>query len=145
MIQLNFTNHSTSQLGVPLPAGDIRFFSVTDKGERVVIGGGVIGNILLEEEVSVPFGNALDIKAKRVALSSGQVAPRVREEVYRVTLTNLKSEAVTIKVTEKVPQAVSISSSNIPYTMIDTSTVVFLITLEADTAKELEYTLQFKF
>ncbi len=128
----------------PLPAGLVRIFQSGASGQRF-IGEDQIGHTPVGEEVKLMTGLAFDLVSERVVLSHVRPTERSLEETIRISLTNRKSEAVSIQVRERMSGDWKILSSEIPHTKLDAETLEFSIALQPGETRIFEYTVGYQF
>jgi hypothetical protein len=65
IVQREFQNAETNQLGIALPAGKLRFYRRDDDGQLQFVGENTIDHTPRNETVRVPTGNAFDLVGER--------------------------------------------------------------------------------
>lgn len=101
--RLTFTNDAASGLGKPLPAGTVRVFAPASAGLLQLVGADRIDHLGEGRKGHVTLGRAFDVTAERVQTDFQRLSDRVTETAHRITLTNGRDEAVTVRVAETLP------------------------------------------
>ncbi|MGB0662361.1 MAG: DUF4139 domain-containing protein [Pontibacterium sp.] len=63
--RLQFSNHKNNQLGIPLPAGNVRVYRQNAKGDVTLVGGQSIGHTANLAQVKLNLGQGFDVNVKR--------------------------------------------------------------------------------
>jgi hypothetical protein len=136
----------------PLPAGTVQLYQVDSAGRVQLIGEAAIGHTPAGKDVRIQSGDAFDVTAERVQTDYNQEQlPPVRRGVpnrqrvtasYRVTLTNAKSDSVTVDVRETHYGAWQITDSSIPAEKLSSSETRFRVRVPANGTATLTYTVQ---
>ncbi len=99
---LRFADTKKNDLGLPLPAGTIRMYGADSNGSTHFIGESRIGNIPVDENVTLKIGLLFDATGEKRILK--YVARNgYRNVVSRYTLHNRGNKALTLKVEEHIP------------------------------------------
>lgn len=143
---LRLVNDSANGLGIPLPKGTIRVQKADSSGSLQFIGEDSLKHTPKDEEISIILGTAFDIVGERVRLDLKRPATNVREETYKITLRNHKSETVEVVVEESLSSwnAAKILKANEEYEKIGNEKIRFKLSLAPDEEKSVEYTVQYK-
>lgn len=142
-----FENSEANGLGLPLPAGTLRFYRRDDADGRLEFTGeNTIDHTPKGEMVRIPVGDAFDLVGKRVQ-TDYQLDNRRREliEKYEITLRNRKKESVDITVRETLFRGSNweiIEKSN-DFAKIDSTHVTFTIPVKPDEEKKVTYTVKY--
>lgn len=101
--RLTFTNTADDKLGKPLPAGAVRVFAPDAAGALHLVGADRFDHLGEGREAHVTLGRSFDVTAQRVQTDFKRLSDRVTETAHRITLTNGRDEAVTVRVMETIP------------------------------------------
>jgi hypothetical protein len=141
-----FKNSEANHLGMPLPAGRIRFYRRDGDGQMEFVGEGTIRHTPAEETVAVTTGNAFDVKGHRTQ-TTFHINNQTRDldEGFEIKLTNQKKQPVQVMVIERLYRGENwhILSSSLPYTSIDSHTVQFAVDVPAGGDATLDYAVHY--
>jgi hypothetical protein len=142
-----FTNDEASGLGMPLPAGRVRFYRSDEAdGNLEFVGENEIDHTPRNEEVSLYTGNAFDLVGERKVTNFTADERRKRmSESVEVTVKNRSKEAKTIIVREHLWRWSNweILEPSAEFTKIDADTIEFEVALDPDEEKTVTYTAQY--
>ena len=144
-VRLEFANQEERGLGLPLPQGTVRVYKEDVGGGAEFVGEDRIDHTAKDEEISLYLGNAFDIVGERVQARFRQLAERVIEESYEITLRNHKTEDVTVRIIEHLfrAQDAEIVASSADYEMLDATTIQYEVEVSADGEAKIEYTVRY--
>ena len=170
-IMREFVNSDTNHLGMPLPAGKMRFYRRDADGQLEFVGENQIDHTPRNETVRVTTGNAFDIVGERkqtdfqvslVKSYGGQIDPAtglpVRssaatnappppwiDESFEIKLRNRKHEPVEIRVVERLYRWSNweITSKSDDFTKKDSQTIEFRVPVKPDEEKTVAYTVHY--
>src|SRR5262249_39243169 len=100
--QYQVKNTKDAGLGVPLPAGRVRFHERDAEGDLQFTGETTIGHTAEGETMTLEVGDAFDLVAERREVANRRISDREREQQVEITLRNRKRTPVTIAVEEVV-------------------------------------------
>ena len=136
----------------PLPAGTVQLYEPDSAGRVQLIGEARIAHTAPARDVRVQSGDAFDLTAERVQTdySQEQLPPprrgmpsRMRvTAAYRVTITNAKTEAVTVDVRETHFGEWRVVESSIPAEKLSAAEMRFRLQVPAGGQTVLTYTVQ---
>lgn len=142
-----FRNSEANQLGLPLPKGRTRFYRRDDADGRLEFTGeNTIDHTARNEEVKIYTGDAFDIVGERrstdFVLNNRQDQ---LEEAFEIKLRNRKTEAVTVRVTERLYRGVNwqIVAKSHDFEKKDAQRIEFNVTVPADTEVVLTYRVRY--
>jgi hypothetical protein len=145
-IMREFENTKANGLGIPLPAGRVRFYQQDEDGQLEFVGENMIDHTPRDETLRVYTGNAFDLVGDRT-----QTAYEVNwdddwlNESFEIELRNHKDEPVEILVVERLYRWTNweISKSNHDWTKHDSRTIEFRVRLEPNESKTISYTAHY--
>lgn len=143
-VMLAFDNTADSGLGIPLPSGAVRVYTLGDG--FLFLGSDSTSHVAAGASVDLEIGTAFDLSGEREILSRTEPTDDVYEETVEVTLTNHKSEAVTVIVTEH-PSGTSwqMLEASHPYERVASNTIDFEVTVPASSTAQVTYTSQYTY
>lgn len=135
-------NSEANHLGMPLPAGRVRFYRQDADGQLEFTGENNITHTPKDETVRLFTGSAFDLtgERKRTNFQNDQ-SRRIIDEAFEIKLRNHKKEAVEIRVTEHLYRGFTweIQRSSMPFTKTDAQTIEYRVTLGPDEEKTITY------
>jgi hypothetical protein len=136
----------------PLPAGTVQLYQADSSGRVQLIGEAANDHIAPGRDLRIQSGDAFDVTAERVQtnytpeqLPPSQKGLPNRQRVtaaYRVTITNAKSDAVTVDVREARFGNWKIIESSVPAEKLSSTEMRFSIQVPAEGEATLTYTVQ---
>ena len=142
-----FTNDEASGLGMPLPAGRVRFYrSDAADGNLEFVGENNIDHTPRNEELSLYTGNAFDLVGERkiTDFQSNDRQKSMRESI-EVTVKNRSKDAKTIVVREHLWRWSNweIENPTMEFEKKDAQTIEFSVPLQPDEEKVITYTASY--
>lgn len=139
---LRFKNAKAAGLGVPLPAGRVRMFDGRD-----FLGEAQLGHTPANQDVALVIGNVFDLTAERTR-EDFQLdrAGRSMTERVSIKLKNAKSQAVTVRVSERLARWTDweIMTSSVPFAKRNSQTASFDVPVPAGGEATLSYTVRYR-
>ncbi len=138
---IGFKNSKNDGLGIPLPRGSINFYEIdeADKTEQFV-GVSQINHTSLNQDVKLKIGTAFDILAN-TKVTNSQNFGRIRENSYEVSITNNKTETVTVDVIQINHSAnYEITQSSINFDKKDAFTFTFKVSVPPSKTQSFTFT-----
>jgi hypothetical protein len=136
----------------PLPAGTVQLYQADSTGRLQLVGEAHSDHTAPGRELRVQSGDAFDVTAERVQTDYNQeqlappkrgMAPRQRiTAAYKVTITNAKSEAVTVDVREARTGVWRVTESSLPPDKLSATEMRFRVPVPANGETTLTYTIQ---
>ncbi len=146
-IYWEFKNEEANGLGVPLPAGRVRFYRSDDQdGNLEFVGENDIGHTPRNEDVSLYTGNAFDLVGER-KITDFQRDDRVNwlKETIEITVKNRSKEPKEILVREHLWRWLNwkIENPSMEHAKKDAQTIEFSVQLAPDEEKKVTYTAHY--
>lgn len=141
-VYVKFKNSEENHLGMPLPAGVIRLYKEDSKKSLQFIGEDKIEHTPKDEEVKLKVGEAFDIVAERRQMDFKQLAARLYETAWEVTLRNHKEEDVVIGIIEPLHGSWNIVEQSHPSKKLDAFTLRFDVPVAKDKEVKVTYRLR---
>jgi hypothetical protein len=145
-IEQEFVNSKQNHLGMPLPAGIMRFYRSDTDGQMEFVGENTIDHTPEDGKVRLSTGTAFDVTGERKR-SDFHVDTRERtlDESYQITVKNAKDKPVNVEVLEHLFRAANwdIVETSSDFKKQDSSTVIFPITVPAHGQQQVSYTVHY--
>ncbi len=138
-VHLRFDNTSANGLGVPMPAGTVRFYQNDSTGMPEFLGEDPISPTPRGETLHLTVGNAFDVVATRKQTAYQSLGPKSSEVAFEITLRNHKSHPVTVEVNEPMGGEWTMLSSNYKYEKTSAFSVRFEVPVPAHGRAALNY------
>jgi len=145
-VMREFENSEKNRLGMPLPAGRLRFYRRDDDGQLEFTGENNITHTPQGETVRVYTGTSFDLVGERKRTEFWIDTSRRRlDETFEIKLRNRKKEPVEIRVLEHLYRGTNwtIRDETDEYKKIDSQTIEFRISVAPDEEKILTYTAHY--
>ncbi len=142
---LEFQNNEASQLGIPLPAGNIRVYR-KDGEQLEFVGEDRLEHTARNETVRVKLGNAFDLVGERKRTNfKVDSAQHTMEESFEVRVRNQSKRAVEIRVIEHLARATNwtIADKNKEFRKVDSETVQFTVPVASEKEGAIKYTVRY--
>jgi hypothetical protein len=141
-VMREFVNSEANHLGMPLPAGRLRFYRQDTDGQLEFTGENDIKHTPRDETIRVYTGDAFDIKGERRRTDYRiDVARRMLDESFEIKLRNHKKEAVEVRVVEHLYRGTNweITEKSSTYLKTDSQTMEFRVQVAPDSEKVVTY------
>ena len=147
IVQREFKNTETNQLGIALPAGKLRFYRRDDDGQLQFVGENSIDHTPRNETVRITTGNSFDLVGERKQ-TNFHVDERAHQmdETFEIKLRNRKKpDAVEIRVVEHLYRGNNwdITSKSDEFVKKDAQTIEFRVPVKPDEEKTVTYTVHY--
>lgn len=139
-------NKDENGLGVPLPAGRMRFYRMDDDGQLEFTGENTIDHTPKNETIRVYLGNAFDIIGERTRTNFYKHPSRdMLRETFDIEIRNRSEEAVTVRIVEPLFRWSNweIQKPSQEFEKIDAQTIEFPVQVEADGTATVTYTVEY--
>ncbi len=146
LVQREFVNAETNQLGVALPAGKLRFYRRDSDGQLQFVGENTIDHTPRNETVRVTTGNAFDLVGERKQTSFRvDTGDKWIDESFEIKLRNRKKEPVEIRVVEHLYRWSNwdITAKSDDFVKKDSQTVEFSIPVKPDEERTVTYSVHY--
>jgi hypothetical protein len=147
IVQREFKNAETNQLGIALPAGKLRFYRRDDGGQLQFVGENMIDHTPRNETVRVTTGNAFDLVGERKQTNFRvDTGDKWIDETFEIKLRNRKKDApVEIRVVEHLYRWSNweITKKSDDFVKKDAQTIEFRVTVKPDEEKIVTYTVHY--
>lgn len=141
-----FKNSEENHLGMPLPKGRLRFYQQDDDRQLEFTGENEIDHTAKDETIRVYVGNSFDLAGERRRTSyESHENSHWLAETFEIKLRNHKKEAAEIRVVEHLSRFDNwaIKEKSDDFTKLDSHTIEFRETVQADEEKVVTYTVHY--
>jgi hypothetical protein len=143
--QIEVMNTKDAGLGVPLPAGRVRFYETDAAGTLQFTGEARIAHTAEGEKATLDVGRAFDLAAERREVSSRRISDREREVSVEIKLRNRKKSDVAIVVQESLGGDVEMIRQSHPFTRKDAGTLEATVPVAAGKEVVVTYTARLRY
>ena len=147
LVQREFVNAETNQLGIALPAGKLRFYRRDDDGQLQFVGENTIDHTPRNETVRVTTGNSFDLVGERKQTDFRvDTGDKWIDESFEIKLRNRKKEApVEIRVVEHLYRWSNweITKKSDDFVKKDSQTIEFRIPVKPDEERTVTYSVHY--
>jgi len=98
-VNVSFENSTKNNLGIPLPAGDIRLYKTDDK-DLEFIGENKLKHTPKDEKIDIRVGKAFDVVSERQVLKSTRPSKRSRQQRVEYKIRNHKDKSIDVEIIE---------------------------------------------
>lgn len=144
-VQYEVRNASEAGLGMPLPAGRVRFHERDPQGDLQFTGETSIAHTAEGELMTLEVGDAFDLAAERREVAHRRISDRERELQVEIKLRNRKRTAVTITAEETVGGDIEVTQKSHDFTRKDANTLAWKIPVPAGKEVALTYTVRVRY
>lgn len=141
-----FQNTKEHGLGIPLPAGRVRFYREDSANALQFVGENLLDHTPQGEKVRLYTGDAFDLvgERKRTAFKVDN-SNNWAEESFEITLRNRKKEPVEILVVEHLFRWINwkVTEKSDPYLQLDANQIEFRIPVKPDEERKVTYTVYY--
>ncbi len=145
-VMREFENTEVNHLGMPLPAGRVRFYRRDVDGQLEFTGENDIDHTPRDEAVRVYTGSAFDLVGRRVRTDfQYNRDEHWLDESFEITLRNHKTEPVEIRVVEHLYRWYNwaIAQKSDEYVKTDAQTIEFRVMVAPDEQKTVTYRVHY--
>ena len=145
-VMLEFKNSKANNLGMPLPAGRVRFYRRDNDGQMEFTGEDKIDHTPADETVRFYTGNAFDLVGQRVRtdfrVNSSQTWA---DESFEITLRNHKTTPVEVRVVEHLYRWTNwkITQKSDDFKQQDSQTIEFRVPVPPSGEKTVSYSVHY--
>ncbi len=147
LVQREFVNAETNQLGIALPAGKLRFYRRDDDGQLQFVGENTIDHTPRNETVRVTTGNSFDLVGERKQTNFRvDTGDKWIDESFEIKLRNRKKDTpVEIRVVEHLYRWSNwdITAKSDNFTKKDSQTIEFRIPVKPDEERVVTYSVHY--
>jgi hypothetical protein len=142
---VEFKNSADNQLGIPLPAGKVRFYRAD--GDRLqFVGENALSHTPKDETIRMKTGDAFDLVGgrRRVSFEKGRNRNEAVES-FEISLRNRKEEPVEIRVVEHMTRWMNweITDQSHPHNKVNAQRIEFRVPVAAGAEETVTYTVRY--
>lgn len=141
---LTFENKKDAGLGMALPKGIIRLYKADKEGKMLFVGEDNIAHTGNLETVRLNMGTAFDISADAKRVEYKQLAPKLYEASYQITVKNGSDKAVDVSLFQNFSNGWKILSETVPHVKENSNRVKWMIKVPAKGEFIFTYKAQIK-
>lgn len=141
-VMREFVNSEANHLGMPLPAGRLRFYRQDTDGQLEFTGENEIKHTPRDETIRAYTGSAFDIKGERRRKDYRvDMGNRWLDESFEIKLRNHKKESAEVRVVEHLYRGSNweITEKSDPFLRSDSQTIEFRVQIPPDSEKTVTY------
>ena len=141
-VMQEFKNSQANHLGMPLPAGRVRFYRQYSDGQLEFIGENNIPHTPKDEPVHLFTGAAFDLAGERKRTNLQNARKRgIIDETFEIKLRNHKKDVVEIRVVEHLYRGFTceIQQPSTPFIKTDSQTIEYRVALAPGEEKTITY------
>jgi len=145
-VMREFKNSEANKLGIPLPAGRLRFYQQDDDRQLEFTGENTIDHTPKNEMVRVFTGNAFDLVGERRRTNfKVDSSNKWVDESFEIKVRNRKKEPVEVRVVEHLYRWMNweIAEKSAPFTKTNAQEIEFRVALKPDEEKVITYTVHY--
>jgi hypothetical protein len=147
IVQREFKNAETNQLGIALPAGKLRFYRRDSEGQLQFVGENTIDHTPRDETIRVTTGDSFDLVGERKQTNFRvDTGDKWIDESFEIKLRNHKKDApVEIRVVEHLYRWSNwdITAKTDDFVKKDSQTIEFRIPVKPDEERIVTYTVHY--
>ena len=147
IVQREFRNAETNQLGIALPAGKLRFYRRDSDSQLQFVGENTIDHTPRDETVRVTTGDSFDLVGERRQTNfRTSAADKWIDESFEIKLRNHKKDVpVEIRVVEHLSRWSNwdVTAKSDDFTKKDSQTIEFRIPVKTDEERTVTYTVHY--
>jgi hypothetical protein len=134
-----FRNNASNGLGVTLPGGTFRLFTVQADGQRALVGTGQVDETRPGDAARVRVGSEKDLTATRMLVAyDGDRRTKKCEMTYRIVLKSAKDHIVTVNVRDAASE--KLLRTTYDPTKVSATDTAFTVVVPPRSTAEVEYT-----
>lgn len=142
LVYYKFKNDEKSNLGMPLPAGNVRVYQKDSKGGILFVGEDRIEHTPKDENVTIHIGNAFDVVSERKQTDYKRIDTHTWEMEYEITLRNHKDGPITVQVNEPIGGDWEMLSSSYKFTKTAAFAAQFNVPVDKNGTSVLKYRIR---
>lgn len=140
-------NSDANHLGMPLPAGRVRFYRQDSDGQLEFTGENEIPHTPKDETIRMFTGSAFDLTGERKRINfQNDMGRREINESFEIKVRNHKKQPVEVRVVEHLYRGLTweIQQASVPFTKTDSQTIEYRVTLAPDEEKTITYNANYR-
>ena len=138
-VGIKFVNTEKNKLGIPLPAGVMRFYKKDRDESLQFIGEDRVSHTPKDEEIKLKLGKAFDITSERKQTGFKRVSNKYYETEWEISIKNHKEQAVTVGVVETLQGNWKVTKKSHPFKKEDAFTIRFDVKVPKNKNVKVKY------
>lgn len=143
-IQLKVQNTEVDGLGMPLPKGTVRVYKKDSQNRLIFIGEDSINHTAKNQEITLTLGKDFDLTVKGKRVDYTTLSKGLYEASFEVSLMNAKTQEVTIRFEQSLPNGWKILSESLKSQKENANTIFWNVSVPAEGETVLTYKIQVK-
>jgi len=146
LVQREFVNAETNQLGIALPKGKLRFYRRDADSQLQFVGENEIDHTPRNETIRVTTGNSFDLVGERKQTNFRvDTGDKWLDETFEIKLRNRKKEPVEIRVVEHLYRWSNweIKAKSDEFKKLDSQTIEFRVPVKPDEERVVTYSVHY--
>jgi hypothetical protein len=143
-VSLTFVNDRTSNLGVPLPSGNVRVYERDEAGRARYTGADTIGDTPKQEHVTLTLADAFDVYGSYRVVKSQQIGKHKVRKTAETIVHNEKGSSIEVRLSQNFGDKWWPVSSSTKGEVIDASSMNWKFTLKAGESRKVTFTVDLK-
>jgi len=146
VVSIQFLNDKKSNMGMPLPAGNVKVFMNDKSGSTQLVGEDRIQHTPKDEKISLNVGRAFDVVGERKRTEfhwlrrGGDIVGA--SETFETELRNRKATEEEATLWERYWGEWKVVKSSENYTKLDSNTAEFVVMLKPNEVRKIKYTFE---
>ena len=124
-------NKPEHNLGLPLPAGTVRFYENDSKNNAQFLGESRLEQLAVGEDAELKLGKSFDISSKSRIVNVVSISKEISEVEAEITFKNGKSESVTVEFLQNFSSRFEILAESLKSQKKDSSTLKWEVSIPA--------------
>ncbi|MFA5865602.1 MAG: DUF4139 domain-containing protein [Phycisphaerae bacterium] len=139
-------NKKENQLGIPLPAGNVRMYQEDREKVDHFIGQDHIDHTPKDEKLRLTVGQAFDVVGSKKMVATNRISDTVSTQDILIRIRNHKDSPVPVVVLEKLMEQMNwkIEQPSDKFRKVDYRTIEFKVTLPANSEKNIHYRVRYE-
>lgn len=143
-VALSFVNEASSNLGVPLPAGNVRVYEKDGAGREQYTGADQIADTPKAEHVSLTLANAFDVYGTYKVLKSQRLGKHIIRKTVDVEIFNEKKAPVEVRLVQSFEGHWTPVDESLKSEKLDSNTVQWKPTVQAGLSTRVLFTVDMR-
>jgi hypothetical protein len=143
-VTIECNNNSSSNLGMPIPAGIVRLYKTEDSA-YIYIGKNKIDHISKNEKILLKIGEASEITAKETVLENKKISDNIYEKTWQVVFYNHKNEDAVVEVNKYMGGDWEVLNSTYEYKKDNAHSVTIYVPAKKDSESILTLKTRYTF
>lgn len=143
-LSISFVNDRDSNLGIPLPAGDMKFYDQDPDSHQRLVGAAAMGDTAKDEHVHLTLSNAFDVYAEYKIVKSTRIDKHTVQVTVQTLLHNEKQLPIELRVVQSLEGGWKATSDPDQGKRLDSGTIQWIVPMQPESAHKMIFTIEFK-